>query len=471
MTVKLTEEQLAKLIPEDCKVNWNKQQNCYYVFKSKYVYDPKIKRSREIRESVGSVTNGVFRYSKSFLMKQELEEYKKHAEVGTENASEKISQTVAEEITDTRQQGKVKYPLDYVFLVALLSSLSGQTNCVQIADYWKNNRPAFESLFEDFPKHDISHDTVRRLLMLIDPSQFQCFYRKLIQPLIHQFNSRVIAVDGQAIRASKTPKLKTGKYILTFYDTDNGLCLSQQLIGEKENEITHAADMVEGLDLAGTVVTADALNTQERFARTLIERKADYCLAVKENHKKLYLDIQLAFLDRQETRTLKMDRLELGHGRIDNRSISVLPAQILDEKHLNKWEGLDQGCLIKATTETIDKQTGNNSCLDRYFITTLSWDNERIVEQCARAVRRHWGIENDLHYVLDVDFYQDRTQCKNANYLQNRVLLNKLALAAIRRCQRHEEEKTGKNAASVKRYMSKFTSLPESLAVISLLFN
>lgn len=121
-----------------------------------------------------------------------------------------------------------------------------------------------------------------------------------------------------------------------------------------------------------------------------------------------------------------------------------------------------------ATTETIDKQTRRCSRLDRYFITSLGWDNKNIVEQCSRAVRRHWGIENDLHYVLDVDFYQDRTQCKNVNYLQNRVLLNKLALAAIRRCQRREEEETGKNAASVKRYMSKFTALTESLAVLPL---
>ena len=142
----------------------------------------------------------------------------------------------------------------------------------------------------------------------------------------------------------------------------------------------------------------------------------------------------------------------------------------MDKKHLNKWEGLDQGCLIKATTETIDKQTRRCSRLDRYFITSLSWDNKNIVEQCSRAVRRHWGIENDLHYVLDVDFYQDRTQCKNANYLQNRVLLNKLALAAIRRCQRREEAETGKNAASVKRHMSEFTALTESLAVLSLFF-
>lgn len=177
------------------------------------------------------------------------------------------------------------YPLAYVYLVSLLSSLSGQTNCVQIADYWKNNRPALESIFEDFPKQDISHDTVRRLLMLIDPGQFQSFYSKLVKPLLHQFTSRVVAVDGQAVRASKSSAQKNGKYILTFYDTDNGVALGQKLIEEKHNEITYAADMVEGLDLRGSIVTADALNTQEKFAAKLIEQGADYCLAVEQNQK------------------------------------------------------------------------------------------------------------------------------------------------------------------------------------------
>lgn len=209
-------------------------------------------------------------------------------------------------------------------LVALLSSLSGQTNCVQIADYWSSHRAALETVFEDFPKQDISHDTVWRLLMLIDPEQFQNFYGRLVEPQLHKFTSRIVAVDGQAVKASRESTQKAGKYILTFYDTDNGIALWQKLIGKKENEITHAASsMVEGLDLAGCVVTADALNTQEKFASALIQRKADYYLAVKQNHKTLFYDIQLSFADRTETRTLEIEKIELGHGRIETRKISV----------------------------------------------------------------------------------------------------------------------------------------------------
>lgn len=97
--------------------------------------------------------------------------------------------------------------------------------------------------------------------------------------------------------------------------------------------------------------------------------------------------------------------------------------------------------------------------------------NAHIAEQCARAVRRHWGIENDLHYVLDVNFYQDRTQCKNANYLQNRVLLNKWALGMIRKLQKEEETETGKEAKSVKRIMAKLQSPTAALEALATLIN
>ena len=118
----------------------------------------------------------------------------------------------------------------------------------------------------------------------------------------------------------------------------------------------------------------------------------------------------------------------------------MLPGSCLPAVLLKKWIGLDEGTIVKTTTESVSKTTGEISSLDRYYISSLNFLNAHIAEQCARAVRRHWGIENDLHYVLDVNFYQDRTQCKNANYLQNRVLLNKWALGMIRKLQKEAYE-------------------------------
>lgn len=454
------DKSILDLIPEGCHVNWNAKANKYYVYKSKYVYVPEKKRGKEIRTQVGTVVDGKFTFAKSYLLKQQIKELEARSTPPSvnETPAQSVKAAVREEVRDTRQQAKVVYPLDYVYLVSLLCSLSGHTSCVQIADYWKNNRRALESVFPDFPKQDISHDTIRRLLMLIDPSKFQSFYQRLVTPLLCQFGLRVIAADGQAVRASKNSLAKHGKYILSFYDTDNGIVLGQKLIGDKENEITHNSSMVKDLDLKGTVVTADALNTQTAFAKELIEAGADYCLAVKDNRKKLCCDIQLAFLERTETRTKHWESVELGHGRVEKRTVCVLPASVLEKKQTDDWIGLEDGIIIKASTETTNKSDGEVTKLDRYFICSLNWANTYITEQAARAVRRHWGIENELHYVLDVDFYQDRTQCKNANYIQNRTMLNKLALAVIRNAQKLESEQTGKDPTSVKRLMCKFAN-------------
>ncbi|MDL2058475.1 ISAs1 family transposase [Mesosutterella sp. AGMB02718] len=413
--------------------------------------------------------DGKFRYSMNYQLRQQVEQMEQDKTArATPSAAESAVRTFMPEIKDERQQFKVVYPLDYVYLVALPAGLSGQTSCVQIADYWANNRPAPEEYFPDFPRENISHDTVRRLLMLIDPQQFASFYSRLVTPLLDKMASRIVAVDGQAVRASKNPQAASGRYLLCFWDTENGIALGQKLIGPKGNEITYAAEMVKDFDLAGCVVTADALNTQKEFARELVDAGGDCCLAVKGNQKHLYLDIQMAFADVTETRgKLWGSKCTLAHGRIGHRSVCVLPASVLAQDHLDDWGGLEEGCIVRATTSCENKKSGDASQLDRFFISTLRWDHPFVADQAARAVRRHWGIENELHCVLDVDFYQDRTQCKNANYINNRILLNKFGIAVLNKLQQKETEKTGKDAMSKRRSMHKLHAVPSALKALS----
>ena len=275
------DQKILDLIPEGCRVNWNGTNQRYYVFKSKYVYDPEKKRGREVRPQVGVVVDGKFRFAKSYLLKQQVKELSEAAGAGKASGEkrppagkpdEKIRDGMKEivdsarKVKDKRQQSKVAHSLDYVYLMAILASLSERTSCVQIADFWADNRPALAEIFDDFPKEGISHDTVRRLLMLIDPDEFSSFYQRLVAPLLNKFLSRLVAVDGQAARASRTDKARGGRHVLSFFDTENGIVLGQRVAGEKENEITHAADMTGGLDLRGCIVTADALSTQRGFA-------------------------------------------------------------------------------------------------------------------------------------------------------------------------------------------------------------
>lgn len=189
-----TNSDIQSLIPEGCRYQYNAKGDCFYVFKSTYYYDRISKRSKEKRVSVGVVRDGKFTYAKRYLLEQQFLEQSKAKTPKSEKQSatamgRKVIESAEKKVVDKRQRGKVIYPIGYVYLVALLSSLSGQSSCVQIADYWKNHRATLESIFEDFPKEDISHDTVRRVLMLVEPEQMKAFYDTVVYSA-HRKNRR-----------------------------------------------------------------------------------------------------------------------------------------------------------------------------------------------------------------------------------------------------------------------------------------
>ncbi len=160
----VSSKEILDLIPQGCKVIWNEKQQRFYVYKSTYYYSQEHKRSREQRTKVGTIVNGVFTYAKSYLLKQQIKDMKQEVKSSTADVVNKTSDILYNEVIDPRQAEKVQYPLAYLYLVAMLSSLSGQTRCVQIADYWIYHRAAMETVFEEFPKQDISHDQGRQFI-------------------------------------------------------------------------------------------------------------------------------------------------------------------------------------------------------------------------------------------------------------------------------------------------------------------
>lgn len=148
-------KEILDIIPEGSKVNQNEKQLRFYVYKSTYYYSKEHKRFREQRTQVGTIVNGVFTYTKSYLLKQQIKDLKQEVKASTTEVVNKTSEILSDEVVDPRQAAKVQYPFGYVCLVALLSSLSGQTSCVQIADYWSNHRATLGTVFEDFPKQNI----------------------------------------------------------------------------------------------------------------------------------------------------------------------------------------------------------------------------------------------------------------------------------------------------------------------------
>ena len=353
-----------------------------------------------------------------------------------------VSAVVQKTQIDSRSSQTVtSIPMAALVLGALMQALTGDTDCVSIGDFVVRNREFFKRYIPDCSFEHVSHDTVRRSLMLIAPERFEKFYLKILEPLVAHTVADVVAVDGQAVRASaKTSKdndtLHEPSMIMNVFDVGNRVCLAQRRIENKTNEITVGPQMIEDLDLWGTVVTADAMNCQVGFVQAVC-RQADYCISLKGNQERSWKEAMYLFNTTDPSRIAShVGEWELDHGRIERRTISAISGRLLSEPIRKKWPGLTGGALVRVMTEKTKKSTGKQSVDVRYYITSLPGDEDS-VERLGEVIRAHWGIENRLHWMLDNLFRQDRMQADNPNYLSNRCALNKLALAMLENYQFH----------------------------------
>lgn len=446
------------------KVKRTQKNGWKHVYEIHSFYDPKSQNTRILKTKLlGKLPPGEEDISKM----QPTDKRRSRKKAPTDQPQAVLQASGS--LMDSRRACCVIYPLDIALFVVLMAGVNGFTSNYAIAEFWKTHHSIFERWFPDFPESDPSHDTVRRLIMILGKHNGKELLERLTRPLVSELSERVVAVDGQAVRASSHGK-NGPRYVLNVYDSDNGVCLSQRLIGCKENEIVHAADLISTLDLHGAVVTCDAMNTQVKFAESVIQKGADCCLAVKANHPHLHDFIQKLFASASASKIAKSEeKIDIGHGRIETREIRVLPGSLIeiDKETVKAWKWLPDGCLVEARTTRVEKKNPENSSTDtRYYITTLNFDEQYIAPRLMRIIRQHWGIENSLHWVLDVTFNQDRTQCSNADYLLGRTTLTKIVTNVLSKIQTDEEERTGKNAPSKPVLMARMSNLDAALQAL-----
>ena len=457
--MKVTNEIYA-LVPEEyrdkCGINWNGSAQKFYVFlRLGYRYDPTKKRSVDLREPLGSIKDGVFTYGPSFAKKMKiskLEEQVKELKQKDEEKTEKLKDTASKiskataTVIDPRQNAKSAFPLEIILSVAMLAAFGGITDAVGISLYWERCKQELGILFDNFPEELISHDTINRIFRLINPNHLSSLLEAMVQPLIANNAQRLIHIDGQAVRASKTDQCEGGRYLFNAYDSENHLLLQHLLIDEKENEISNSTDLLSALDLrSGDIITADAMNTQRSMVEYVTSKGAGYCLAVKGNHEKLHKEVTYLFASTDDSRCKTYSNTESGHGRIDERTTKVLPASMLSPRFKQEWPALQDGVIVMTRTVTSAKsKRSRNSDETRYFICSIPWKDADCAAITADIIRRHWSIENSLHWVLDNDFRQDRIQASDPNYLSNRVLFNKIALNVLKTAQKYYQNKDGR---------------------------
>jgi predicted transposase YbfD/YdcC len=345
-----------------------------------------------------------------------------------------------------REQGRI-HRLDEILFIATCAVLCGADNWVQIADY-AHSKIDWLKTFLTLPGGIPSHDTFRRVSCLIDPLAFQrCFsawitalmQRRGLTPLVTDpAGLKPIAIDGKAQRGSARRTVgRSALHVVSAWAVENRLTLGQVATDAKSNEITAIPELLELLDLKGAVVTIDAMGCQKEIAAEIIGGGGEYLLAVKENQPHLYEDIGRSFdevLEHGEPGAdfTECQTEEIRGGRRETRTCCVItdPRGIRDAR---LWAGLTAIVMVISHREV----DGEASDEIRYFIGSAAGT----AEDYLRWARGHWGIENSLHWVLDVCFREDEQRHWAGNSAQNLAWLRKMALCLLK-AEKHSEGKS-----------------------------
>ncbi len=326
------------------------------------------------------------------------------------------------QLTDPRVERTREHLLEEILLIAIAAVLSGASGWNEIEDYGKAKR-AWLKTFLRLPADIPSHDTFNRVFSALDPEELEKGFVAWVSSIAKLTTGEVVAIDGKALRGTRQAGKKTLVHMVSAWANTNNLVLAQRKVDDKSNEITAIPKLLQALELTGTVVTIDAMGCQRAIAQQIVNKKADYILAVKANQGHLLEEIQDSF------RMLSVDavaeEVDGGHGRVERRTCSVISDLSLLEKP-GAWASL-QG-IVRIEAERFHKTTGITEQETRYYITSLPPQ----AAQLNGAIRQHWGIENKLHWVLDVAFGEDLSRKRQGHAAQNFSLLSRLALNLLR---------------------------------------
>jgi len=340
-------------------------------------------------------------------------------------------------VTDPRLDRTKDHKLIDIIGIAICGVICGAEGWTDIENFG-NSKFAWLKTFLELPNGIPSHDTFGRVFSKIDAEQFQLAFYEWVWAVNDIVQGQIINIDGKRLGGSEDKMLgKRAIYMVSAWAEENELVLGQRKVDEKSNEITAIPELLKILALTGCIVTIDAMGTQTHIAQTIVEAQADYVLSVKENQGHLFEDISVLFAVDQ-AQDFKYASLEhhqtvnKGHGRIEIRECwsTSNPAYLNLIRDKEKWAGLQSIVMVVCTRRVAGKETKKL----RYYISSLPSDAKRILH----IVRRHWAIENELHWVLDVAFNEDHSRVRKDQAPQNLAVLRQMALNLLK------QEKTAK---------------------------
>jgi predicted transposase YbfD/YdcC len=338
-------------------------------------------------------------------------------------------------LTDPRIERTREHRLVEIVTIALCAVVCGADDWVAIETFGRA-KEAWLRTFLALPGGIPSHDTFGRVFARLDPDEFRACFLAWVRAVAGPAAAAgVIAVDGKTLRRSHDRGRGTAAlHLVSAWASAGGLVLGQLATEEKSNEITAIPALLRLLALEGGTVTIDAMGCQTAIAAQVIEQGADYVLALKDNHPSLHERVRLAFADARAAAGTGRDALgwdvaatlDAGHGRIERRRCFALgdPEYLAYLDPTGAWAGLRSVALIES-----ERRTGDQVSLElRYYLSSLPPDAARL----GRAIRDHWGIENRLHWVLDVAFREDDSRVRAGHGPENLAIVRHFALNLLR---------------------------------------
>ena len=346
-------------------------------------------------------------------------------------------------LPDPRIERTKEHQLLDILTIAVCAIICGADSFVEMEEFGEAKRE-WLATFLALPSGIPSHDTFNRLFAALNPEAFSRCFLSWVQASVAHTEGMVIAVDGKLPRRSHDRGAgRAAIDMVSAWASANGVVLGQRATDEKSNEITAIPALLDLLLLRGCIVTIDALGCQTAIARKVVEKGAEYVLALKENHDTLYHEVQHLFADAEEAgdadyTTDDAETVDGGHGRVEIRRYrTISDAETLAHLDPDKeWAGLGSIGMVEAER----REHGTVSRERRYYLTSLVDAGE-----FGRAVRGHWGIENGLHWVLDMAFREDESRVRTGNGATNFVVLRHIVVNLLKR------EQTAKVGIKAKR--------------------
>lgn len=337
-----------------------------------------------------------------------------------------------QDLPDPRVEGRCDHKLIDIIVITVCAVIAGAESWVEVESFGKAKQEWLQT-FLDLPHGIPSHDTFGRFFALLDAEAFQIAFMRWVEGVFRVSRGQVIAIDGKTVRRSHNRSIgKDAIHMVNAWATHNGIALGQWKTDAKSNEITAIPPLLRQLNVAGCIVTVDAMGAQTQIAQAIRDEKADYVLRVKDNQGHLHQDIQDWFAHADNVQFAEMpssyaETINKGHGRIEIRRCWAISDPRAFE-YLRQYEDwADLQTIVRVQRER--RLPGKTEIDTAYYISSLPAEAEPLLA----ATRFHWAVENSLHWVLDVIFREDDTRVRVGHAAHNMAILRQLALNIIKK--------------------------------------